>query len=108
MCVLDNTAQGLGQGKKPAHLEDSWQGAWSMEKEARREVGRDERSGIICRKEIFDRKPYIVPNRITAKCELRDVIYSFEVLEVSLTFSTYTHSNPSVLPTSLSPWYYLY
>ena len=39
MCVLDNTAQGLGQGKKPAHLEDSWQGAWSMEKEARREVG---------------------------------------------------------------------
>ena len=74
MCVLDNTAQGLGQGKKPAHLEDSWQGAWSMEKEARREVGRDERSGIICRKEIFDRKPYIVPNRVMVKCELRDVI----------------------------------
>ena len=22
MCVLDNTAQGLGQGKKQAHLED--------------------------------------------------------------------------------------
>ena len=77
MCVLDNTAQGLGQGKKPAHLEDSWQGAWSMEKEARREVGRNERSGIICRKEIFDRKPYIVPNRVMVKCELRDVIHSF-------------------------------
>jgi hypothetical protein len=76
MCVLDNTAQGLGQGKKPAHLEDSWQGAWSMEKEARREVGRDERSGIICRKEIFDRKPYIVPNRVMVKCELRDVIHT--------------------------------
>jgi len=39
MCVLDNTAQGLGQGKKQVHLEDNWQGAWSMEKEARREVG---------------------------------------------------------------------
>jgi len=26
MCVLDNTAQGLGQGKKQAHFEDSWQG----------------------------------------------------------------------------------
>ena len=47
-----------------------------MEKEARREVGRDERSGIICRKEIFDRKPYIVPNRIMIKCELRDVMYT--------------------------------
>jgi len=47
-----------------------------MEKEARREVGRDVRSGIICSKEIFDRKPYIVPNRIMVKCELRDVIYS--------------------------------
>jgi hypothetical protein len=38
MCVLDNTAQGLGQGKKQAHLEGSWHGAWSTEKEARREV----------------------------------------------------------------------
>jgi len=47
-----------------------------MEKEARREVGRDERSGIICRKEIFDRKPYIVPNRVMVKCELRDVIHT--------------------------------
>ena len=45
-----------------------------MEKEARREVGRDERSRIICRKEIFDRKSYIVPNRIMVRCELRDVI----------------------------------
>jgi hypothetical protein len=27
MCVLDNTAQGLGQGKKQAHFEDSWHGA---------------------------------------------------------------------------------
>jgi len=84
MCVLDNTAQGLGQGKKPAHLEDSWQGAWSMEKEARREVGRDERSGIICRKEIFDRKPYIVPNRVMVKCELRDVIHTSAAIEASL------------------------
>jgi hypothetical protein len=48
-----------------------------MEKEARREVGRDERSGIICRKEIFDRKSYIVPNRIMVRCELRDVICTF-------------------------------
>ena len=48
-----------------------------MEREARREAGRDERSGIICRKEIFDRKPYIVPNKIVVKCELRDVIFSF-------------------------------
>jgi len=55
-----------------------------MEKEARREVGRDERSGIICRKEIFDRKPYIVPNRIMVKCELRDVIHTFAVIEVGL------------------------
>jgi hypothetical protein len=77
MCVLDNTAQRRGQGKKQAHLEDSWHGAWSMEKEARREVGRDERSGIICRKEIFDRKSYIVPNRIMVRCELRDVICTF-------------------------------
>jgi len=74
MCVLDNTAQRRGQGKKQGHLEDGWHGAWSMEKGARREVGRDERSGIICRKEIFDRKPYIVPNRIMIKCELRDVM----------------------------------
>ena len=29
MCVLDNTAQGLGQGKKQGHLEDSWHGAGS-------------------------------------------------------------------------------
>ena len=72
MCVLDNTAQGLGQVKKQVHPEDDWHGAWSMEKEARREVGRDERSGIICRKEIFDRKPYIVPNRVMVKCELRE------------------------------------
>ena len=77
MCVLDNTAQGLGQGKKQAHLEDIWHGAWSMEKEARREVGRDGRSRIICRKEIFDRKSYIVPNRIMVRCELRDVICTF-------------------------------
>jgi hypothetical protein len=77
MCVLDNTAQGLGQGKKPAHLEDSWHGAWSMEKEARREVGRDKRSRITCGKEIFDRKPYIMPNRIMVRCELRDVICTF-------------------------------
>lgn len=28
MCVLDNTAQGLGQGKKQGHLDDSWQEAW--------------------------------------------------------------------------------
>jgi len=55
-----------------------------MEKEARREVGRDERSGIICRKEIFDRKPYIVPNKIMVKCELRDVIHTFAVIEVGL------------------------
>jgi hypothetical protein len=68
MCVLDNTAQGRGQGKKQAHLEDSWQGAWRKK--------RDEMSGIICRKEIFDRKPYIMPNRIVVKCELRDVIHS--------------------------------
>ena len=88
MCVLDNTAQGLGQGKKPAHLEDSWQGAWSMEKEARREVGRDERSGIICRKEIFDRKPYIVPNRVMVKCELRDVIQTSTMIEVPLRISS--------------------
>ena len=47
-----------------------------MEKEARREVGRDERSRITCGKEIFDRKPYIMPNRIMVKCELRDVICS--------------------------------
>ena len=39
MCVLDNTAQGRGQGKKQAHLEDSWQGAGVIEKEARRDVG---------------------------------------------------------------------
>jgi hypothetical protein len=55
-----------------------------MEKEARREVGRDERSGIICRKEIFDRKPYIVPELIPAECELRDVIYTLAVVELSL------------------------
>jgi hypothetical protein len=48
-----------------------------MEKEARREVGRDERSRIICGKEIFDRKSYIVPNRIMVRCELRDVICTF-------------------------------
>jgi hypothetical protein len=41
ICVLDNTAQGLGQGKKQGHLEDSRQeaggvawdmghGAWGM------------------------------------------------------------------------------
>jgi hypothetical protein len=59
-----------------------------MEKEARMEVGRDERSGIICRKEIFDRKPYIVPNRIMVKCELRDVIHTFTVIEVSLHHSS--------------------
>ena len=47
-----------------------------MEKEARREVGRDGRSRIICRKEIFDRKSYIVPNRIMVRCDLRDVICS--------------------------------
>jgi hypothetical protein len=45
----------------------------------RSEVGRDERSGIICRKEIFDRKSYIVPNRIVVKCELRDVMHTFMV-----------------------------
>jgi hypothetical protein len=27
MCVLDNTAQRRGQGKKQAYLEDSWHGA---------------------------------------------------------------------------------
>jgi len=59
-----------------------------MEKEARREVGRDERSGIICRKEIFDRKSYIVPNRIMVKCELRDVIHIFAAIEESLDFSS--------------------
>jgi hypothetical protein len=63
-----------GKGKNRPTLEDGWQEAggvaWSMEREARREVGRDERSGIICRKEIFDRKPYIVPHRIMVKCEL--------------------------------------
>ena len=89
MCVLDNTAQGLGQGKKQAHLEDSWQGSWSMEKEARREVGRDERSGIICSKEIFDRKPYIVPNRIMVKCELRDVMQTFPIIDMNLHFSSF-------------------
>jgi len=31
MCVLDNTAQRRGQGKKQGHLEDSWHVAWSME-----------------------------------------------------------------------------
>jgi hypothetical protein len=30
MCVLDNTAQGLGQGKKQVHLEENWHGAWSI------------------------------------------------------------------------------
>jgi hypothetical protein len=30
MCVLDNTAQRRGQGKKQAHLEDSWHGAWRI------------------------------------------------------------------------------
>jgi len=40
MCVLDNTAQGLGQGKKQAHLEDNWHGAWRKKRgRARREVG---------------------------------------------------------------------
>ena len=94
MCVLDNTAQGLGQGKKQAHLEDDWHGAWDMEKEARREVGRDERSGRICRKEIFDRKPYIVPNRIMVKCELRDVIHIFASVEPCRHFFSWwsTHS----------------
>ena len=28
MCVLDNTAQRLGQEKKQAHREESWHGAW--------------------------------------------------------------------------------
>ncbi len=55
-----------------------------MEKEARREVGRDERSGIICRKEIFDRKPYTVPEYIPGECELRDVISTSGVVEVGL------------------------
>jgi len=67
--------------KTAGRRQEVWHGAWSMEKGARREVGRDERSGIICRKEIFDRKPYIVPNRIMIKCELRDVIYTFAVIE---------------------------
>jgi hypothetical protein len=58
-----------------------------MEKEARREVGRDERSRIICRKEIFDRKPYIMPNRIMVKCELRDVMLTFAVIKVNSHFS---------------------
>jgi len=90
MCVLDNTAQGLGQGKKQVHLEDNWHGAWSMEKEARREVGRDERSGIICSKEIFDRKPYIVPNKIMVKCELRDVMQTFPIIDMNLHFSSFS------------------
>jgi hypothetical protein len=31
MCVLDNTAQRLGQEKKQAYREESWHGAWSIE-----------------------------------------------------------------------------
>ena len=83
MCVLDNTAQGLGQGKKQALLEDSWHGAWRKKREGR--------SGIICRKEIFDRKPYIVPNRIMVKCELRDAIHSFAVVKVGYISQCHIH-----------------
>jgi len=45
MCVLDNTAQGLGQGKKQGHLEDSWQEAggvaWGILRRAPRDYARD-------------------------------------------------------------------
>jgi hypothetical protein len=39
---------------------------------------KNEMSGIICRKGIFERKPHIVPDEIVVKCELRDVIATFE------------------------------
>ena len=61
----------------------------------RSEVGRDERSGIICRREIFDRKPYIVPNRIMVKCGLRDVIYTFPANDMSCHFSSIVLLDPS-------------
>ena len=35
-----------------------------------------------------DTNPYLVPDRISAKCELRDVIYILPVIEVSLHISS--------------------
>ena len=35
MCVLDNTAQRRGQGKKQVYLDENWQGAWGTRQATR-------------------------------------------------------------------------